>query len=74
MKVDIKKVISTIEEGGLRIALILSKENKLIGTVSDGDIRRGLLKGLSLQSPVRKIMQKTSLRPILRLLKTKFHR
>ena len=57
-EVDIKKVISTIEEGGLRIALILSKENKLIGTVSDGDIRRGLLKGLSLQSPVRKIMQK----------------
>ena len=55
---DIRKVISVIEKGGLRIALVLSNENKLIGTISDGDIRRGLLKGLSLDSSLFKIIKK----------------
>tara|TARA_B100000945_G_scaffold91038_1_gene71082 strand:- start:470 stop:1543 length:1074 start_codon:yes stop_codon:yes gene_type:complete len=55
---DIKKIISSIEKGGLRIALILNSSNKLEGTITDGDIRRGLLKGLSLDSPFSKILRK----------------
>ena len=42
-KVNIRQVISTIEEGGLRIALILNNKNKLIGTICDGDIRRTIV-------------------------------
>lgn len=49
-KGDIRKVIAAIEKGGLRIALILNRKNQLEGTITDGDIRRGLLKGLSLDS------------------------
>ena len=64
--VNIKEVISTIEKGGLRIALILSKAEKLIGTVSDGDIRRGLLRGLSLESPISEVMQKDFLKATLK--------
>lgn len=60
--VDIKKVISTIEEGGLRIALITNNQNKLVGIVCDGDIRRGLLKGLTLDSPVSQIIEKNYIR------------
>ena len=37
---DLKKVISTIENGGLKIALILNDNNKLVGIISDGDIRK----------------------------------
>tara|TARA_Y100000739_G_C20570468_1_gene447500 strand:+ start:213 stop:1283 length:1071 start_codon:yes stop_codon:yes gene_type:complete len=55
---DIRQVITAIEKGGLRIALILTKENQLVGTISDGDIRRGLLKGLSLDSPFSTIIKK----------------
>ena len=55
---DIRKAISTIEKGGLRIALIINRNYKLIGTICDGDIRRGLLKGLTLDSPLSKIIQK----------------
>ena len=55
---DIKEIIAAIEKGGLRIALILNEKNQLEGTISDGDIRRGLLKGLSLDSPFSKIMRK----------------
>ena len=57
-KVNIRQVISTIEEGGLRIALILNNKNKLIGTICDGDIRRGLLKGLTLESSITSIIRK----------------
>ncbi|MDC3170838.1 nucleotidyltransferase family protein [Prochlorococcus sp. AH-716-E13] len=54
----IKKVITAIELGGLRIAIILDNNNKLIGTICDGDIRRGLLKGLTLDSSFETLIQK----------------
>ncbi len=31
---------------------VVDRKNKMVGTLTDGDIRRGLLKGLSLKSPV----------------------
>ena len=55
---NIRTVISTIENGGLRIALVLDKRDLLVGTVCDGDIRRGLLKGFNLDSPISRIIQK----------------
>ncbi len=58
---DIKKVINAIEKGGVRIALLLNKENKLLGTISDGDIRRGLLRGLTLESPLSEILRSNCL-------------
>ena len=76
-KVNIRKVISTIEEGGLKIALILNNKEKLIGTICDGDIRRGLLKGLTLESSIKSIIRKnfikatptTSKKDLLNMLK-----
>ncbi len=38
------------------IALIIDESNKLVGTVTDGDIRRGLLSGKSLESNVKEFM------------------
>ena len=61
-EVDIRKVISTIEEGGLRIALVVNDQNELLGTITDGDIRRGLLRGFSLESPISKIIQRKCLK------------
>ncbi len=59
---NIKDVISAIEAGGLRIALIINSDNKFIGTICDGDIRRGLLKGFTLESPITKIINKNSIK------------
>lgn len=58
---DLKQVISTIEQGGLKIALLLNSEEKLIDTISDGDIRRALLKGYTLDSLITKIIKKNCL-------------
>ena len=59
-KATIREAMETIGRESLRIALITSDENyKLLGVVTDGDIRRGLLKKFALEDPVTKIMKKT---------------
>jgi Mg/Co/Ni transporter MgtE len=39
-----------------KIALVIDMNGKLVGSVVDGDVRRGLLGGHTLESPVHKIM------------------
>ena len=48
----IKDVIKNLNKSNLQIALITRK--KLIGTITDGDIRRGLLKGYSIKENLKK--------------------
>ena len=40
----IEKALSVIDSGAVKIALVVDTDNKLLGTLSDGDIRRGLLR------------------------------
>ena len=39
------------------IAFVVDKENRLIGSLTDGDIRRGILKGMQLSDAVETIIQ-----------------
>ena len=39
----IKDAIANLDLSGLQIALVVEKNNKLIGSITDGDIRRKLL-------------------------------
>jgi dTDP-glucose pyrophosphorylase len=52
----IKEALKIIDSGAMQIALVVDKNDKLIGTLTDGDIRRGLLKGLELDSPIGSII------------------
>jgi dTDP-glucose pyrophosphorylase len=52
----LREAIRNLDETGLQIALVVSPDNVLLGTVTDGDIRRGLLRGLDLHSGVDTIM------------------
>ena len=52
----IKEALQIIDSGAMKIALVLDAENHLLGTLSDGDIRRGLLKGLSLDNTIEPII------------------
>lgn len=52
----IMKAIEIIDAGSLQIALVVDALNKLVGTVSDGDVRRAILKGFDLDRPVSEIM------------------
>jgi dTDP-glucose pyrophosphorylase/CBS domain-containing protein len=48
----IKQALKVITNGNIKIAIVVDSKNKLIGTLSDGDIRRGFLKGLDVESPI----------------------
>ena len=56
---SIEEALKVIGDGAMQIALIVDKSDKLIGTLTDGDIRRGLLKGLDLKSSIESITFKT---------------
>jgi len=53
---QICKVIEVIDQNSQQIAVVIDEEGKLLGTVTDGDIRRGILKGIPLSNPVSQIM------------------
>ncbi|MDY0123317.1 nucleotidyltransferase family protein [Sulfurimonas sp.] len=55
----IKEALKIIDSGAMQIALVVDEDNKLIGTLTDGDIRRGLLKGLDLNSSIETIIFRT---------------
>ena len=52
----IKEALQVIDTGAMKIALVLDDEDHLLGTLSDGDIRRGLLKGLTLDDSIESII------------------
>ena len=55
----IKEALKVIDSGAIQIALVIDKDEKLLGTVTDGDIRRGLLNNLSLSDSIKTIIFKT---------------
>jgi dTDP-glucose pyrophosphorylase len=52
----IAQAITNLNESHLKIVLVVSNNSILVGTISDGDIRRGLLRGLNLNSPIDQII------------------
>jgi dTDP-glucose pyrophosphorylase len=55
---SIRDALQVIDENAIRIALVINDSFELLGVVSDGDIRRGILKSISLESPVCDIMNR----------------
>lgn len=54
---DALKIFGTYD--GVRLLVVNDRNGKFLGILTDPDIRRGLLKGLSLSSPVESIVQKS---------------
>jgi dTDP-glucose pyrophosphorylase/predicted transcriptional regulator len=54
----IRDAIQIINKCAVQIALVVDSKNCLIGTLTDGDIRRGMIKGYSLEVSVSKMMFK----------------
>ncbi len=57
----IREAIQVLDDASLKIVLVIDTTGALIGTISDGDIRRGLLKGLDLESPIQTILHHDAL-------------
>ena len=52
----LKTAIQILHSGGLRIALVVDSNNKLLGTVTDGDIRRSLIKHVTMDCAIKEVM------------------
>jgi dTDP-glucose pyrophosphorylase len=55
----LREALQTIDRAGSQIALVVDTRRRLLGTLSDGDVRRGLLKGLALADSVARAMHAT---------------
>ena len=52
----IKQALKVISDGAIQIGIVVDKKDKLLGTLTDGDIRRGFLKGLNINSSIKSII------------------
>ena len=52
----LREALETIDKAACQIALVVDESRRLLGTLSDGDARRGLLKGLGLADKVTAAM------------------
>lgn len=52
----IRQTIEVIDKSSLQVALVVGDDGKLLGTVTDGDIRRAILHNLDLGEPVSRVM------------------
>ncbi len=61
LNTTLKKTILTLQTGGVGIALVVDDKKRLVGTITDGDIRRAVLNKVSLGTRVSKVLSLKSL-------------
>ncbi len=59
--ITVQQAIRNLDQVAIKIVLVVNQFEELQGTVSDGDIRRGLLRGLDLNSPITTIIHRDAL-------------
>ena len=57
----IEQAIRNLDQVAIKIVLVINERGELEGTISDGDIRRGLLKGLDLKSTITNVTHRNAL-------------
>lgn len=55
---SIHKVIEVIDGNAAKIALVTDADERLLGTITDGDIRRGILRGVPLTATAARVMNR----------------
>ena len=57
----IEQTIRNLDQVAIKIVLVVDTSGALAGTVSDGDIRRGLLRGLGMASLITEVMNRNAM-------------
>ncbi len=58
LSTSIRGALMQIDKGGMGIALIVDEQRHLLGTISDGDVRRAMLSSLNLDTPVAVLLER----------------
>jgi len=53
-----REALMVIDRGAAQIALVVDDQQLMLGTLTDGDIRRGLLDGETLEAPAERLMNR----------------
>lgn len=53
---SIKTTVQAIDNGALGIAIIVNDDDRFVGLVTDGDIRRAILQGVQIEKPIKEIV------------------
>ena len=56
---SVQYAMKAIENSQTKIAIVVDQDGKLLGTVTDGDIRRALIAGASVKTPASSIMNES---------------
>ena len=57
----IEEAIHNLNQSTLQIIMVIDQDDKLLGTITDGDIRRGLLRGMTLNSKIDSVINYNAL-------------
>ena len=57
-KTTLLKSLSILNKADIKCLIITDKENKVKGTLTDGDIRRSILRNIDLNSKIKNIYNK----------------
>jgi dTDP-glucose pyrophosphorylase/CBS domain-containing protein len=52
----VRDAVAAIERGTMGIALVIDEDGRLLGTVTDGDVRRAILRNVPLEGNVRELL------------------
>lgn len=52
----IREALQVIDKGAMKVAVVVDDNEKIIGILTDGDIRRGLLNGMVLENSIESII------------------
>lgn len=55
-RASLREVLAVIDRGALEIAVVVGADGRPLGTVTDGDIRRAILRGLPLDTAAEEVM------------------
>lgn len=57
-RTSLKETMQKLSETAEKILFVVDKHNKLLGSVTDGDVRRGILKGLGFSHAVKTVVNR----------------
>ncbi len=60
---SIREAIACMDRNERGIALVVDNERRLIGTITDGDVRRAMLAGLNLDTPITELLARKANSP-----------
>ena len=55
---NIRQAMKILNKFASKTIIVINNKNKLIGTLSDGDIRRSVIRGFDLESSIKNIYNK----------------